>query len=211
MKKIIISDLDGTLTKIDVLDLLISQFNEYHKNIKRKDCEIGEIYLKQRIDKLAGINVSDIEKTLNTNKETILKNNYLQFIDYIIHNKLNLIIVSGNIEPVVKFFSKLFNTTHCFFTRADISEDGRFIEMKNNGINKNINIVSEYLKSKMISWKDVIYIGNDTSDIPFWNSTANSILFGEYKEILKKHVAFTTNGDFLDLITIVDSIIKRNE
>jgi 2-hydroxy-3-keto-5-methylthiopentenyl-1-phosphate phosphatase len=212
MNKVIISDFDGTLTKIDTLDFLTSQFDEGQnkESIERKNHEIGEPYLKQRIDKLAGVNVFDIERILGANKEIILKDNYSQFIDYIIHNKIDLIIASGNIEPVVKFFSKLFNASHCFFTRSDISEDGKFIEMKNNGIDKNIKTVSEYLKNKMISWNDVIYIGNDTSDIPFWNSTTNSILFCDHNIKLSKYVTFTINGGFQNLITIIESIIKNN-
>ena len=213
MIKVIISDLDGTLTKIDALDFLTAQVckEQNKKFTKPKEHKIGEKHLMQRINKLAGVNVLDIERVLCANKGILLKNNFSQFIDYIGKNKLDLIIISGNIEPVVKFYSNLFNASYYFFTEVDILENGQIVGMKKNGIRKNIKIVSDYLINKQIDWNDIIFIGNDTSDIPFWNSTNNSILFAEHKEILNRHVTFETNGDFLDLITILESIIKRND
>lgn len=145
---------------------------------------------------------------LSANKDAILKNDYSRFIDYASYNKIDLIIVSGNIEPVVKFFSKLFNASHYFFTRADITEDGEFVEMKSGGIDKNVKTVSEFLKAKAIDWNDVIYVGNDTSDIPFWNSAAHGVLFSDHSIDLNKYVAFSTNGDFSNLMTIIESIVR---
>jgi len=54
MSKVIISDLDGTLTKVDVLDFLASQLGngQNGKSASRKNHEIGEMYLKKGLMRL---------------------------------------------------------------------------------------------------------------------------------------------------------------
>ena len=109
----LLCDLDGTITRIDVLDLIIKQF---HADCRCNHAKINSDTLIERINQILDVSPNLIVKFLSDNIDSILKKNYNLFIQYIEGMNIRLVLMSGNIDIVVSFFASIFNAHYYFST-----------------------------------------------------------------------------------------------
>lgn len=209
--KYILCDLDETLTKIDVLNFLIKYFGSKTNHIVSDNKDIGrdavgQHSLKERIRLLSDVTDSEIIKILNENTSLLIKSNYIQFVNFLHKQRIEMIIMSGNLTPVVSFFADLFGAKYFFSTsRSENKNKKGEIDII---VGKELQVVKKFLLEKNIFHSELIVIGNDVSDIPFWDLSAYSIYFGPCRGNNYKTKYHVYGNDFLPLINILDDIEK---
>lgn len=210
MEKIIISDLDGTLTRVDVLDFLTAHMSKETESIALREIyqqgkSHGLYSLKKRIDLLSDMSIATIEYILSNNINFLLREHYLEFADFIRNENISLILVSGNISPVVNFFKDIFYAKEALGTTINIAIDGSLSGMSRSEVGKDLFKIKKILSKKKISFNDVIYMGDDVSDLPFFDIFPQNISFN----ISSKSVANVVDGDLLHAMNIIRKYFKE--
>ncbi len=110
MKKVFLSDFDGTLVNTDVLDVLCG-INGLEAESKRLNEEFiagkreGLLTLKTRIDFLRGISTQQIKAKLD--ECNYLINGALELFAYLKKNGYVTVLHSGNLVPVLQYYQNL--------------------------------------------------------------------------------------------------------
>ena len=106
-------DFDGTIVTEDILDVVcdIVEKKEESRLINEK-VRRGELRglepLCDRINFLKGVSYKKINEKLS--KETYLRKGTIELFDYLKKNNFIIILCSGNIVPVLKFYQELLET-----------------------------------------------------------------------------------------------------
>lgn len=196
-------DFDGTLTKVDMLDFLALQCNKKNESIAlREQYVTGEIdgitCLQKRVELIKGLSLSSVNEFLST--EFLLKG-YDELCSFIKLHNLNVILVSGNIHPVINYYAPVFNARKVFCSEVEI-ENGEIKCLDPANVNKNIDLVRAFMKENGLDPKSSIAIGNDVSDIPFFNYVNIGISINA-RENTAKHASYNVNGDLNDLLKLL--------
>lgn len=117
-------DFDGTIVTEDILDVVcdIVEKKEESRLINEK-VRRGELRglepLCDRINFLKGVSYKKINEKLS--KETYLRKGTIELFDYLKKNNFIIILCSGNIVPVLKFYQELLNIDYIFGTNPKMN------------------------------------------------------------------------------------------
>ena len=117
-------DFDGTIVTEDILDVVcdIVEKKEESRLINEK-VRRGELRglepLCYRINFLKGVSYKKINEKLS--KETYLRKGTIELFDYLKKNNFIIILCSGNIVPVLKFYQELLNIDYIFGTNPKMN------------------------------------------------------------------------------------------
>lgn len=127
--KIFLFDFDGTIVTEDILDVvcdIVGKKEEsrlINEKVKRGELR-GLEPLCDRINFLKGVSYKKINEKLS--KETYLRKGTIELFDYLKKNDFIIILCSGNIVPVLKFYQELLNIDYIFGTNPKMN--GELIE-----------------------------------------------------------------------------------
>lgn len=222
MQKIVFCDFDGTISKEDTTDLILECFStrnnwriveEKWQNglIGSRDCLIEQF-------KDVHASQSDIESAV---KKLHIENGFLEFVQFCKAKGLQLYIVSDGINFVIRKFLQIHNIGDIDDIYANDVQylpggavqfncmtDTAVYKCEHNPTCANCKpaIVNEVLRSRNISHKDAIYIGDGLSDllaaIECGTIFARAKLHSVLQERAVKSNRFTT---FFDIISSLSS------
>lgn len=207
MYKGIILDFDGTLTKLDVLDFLANAVGKGKESKQlREDFQSGRSKgiggLIQRIELLRGTKISFIKEQLTN---SLLLPGHESIHNLLLEKQLHIVMVSGNICPVIRHYQSYFNTREVFCTELMV-EDGVICGVNSEKIGKRHDNVWRYFREHNIHPPDVVTIGDDLSDSPFFNRAGWSIGFNA-KGTLAEQARQNVGGDLHDLTAVLKALL----
>lgn len=206
MYNAILIDFDGTLTKFDVLDYLVKFINRKYDNRTQNKKNNLKGNLIKKISCLHGVKISDVTNLLGNH---LMRDGYDFFVNKLKISNLELMIMTGNICPVVKYFESQINAKKIFCTVTKII-NGRISIVEIDDIKKDSKIITNYLKENDINPSELIAVGNDSSDIPFFKMAGCSISFNGNSDTIK-YATHSISGDLIDLISLIEKIQKENK
>ncbi len=209
MYKGIIFDFDGTLTRIDVLDYLANAVGKGKESGRlREDFQTGLSKgvggLIARIDLLRGTKISFLKELLNF---SLLHQGHEALRELLQEKQLPMVIVSGNISPVVRHYQNYFGAREVFCTEL-IVEDDFYQGIYPGKVGKRPEAVWQYFEQHCIDPLDVIAIGDDLSDVPFFEKSGWSIGFNA-KGLLVEKARQLISGDLSDLTRSLRLILEE--
>jgi len=210
MKIIFLIDFDGTITKVDTVELMIKNFAkdgwQYYEHL----WENGQISTEEcAINTLKLMSVSEY-KLLSLLNTVQIDDYFISFLDFCKKNNLEAVIVSDGYDFNIKAIMKKYNFYIDYFSnRLWFENDSIKVEFtyKNKECDKcgmcKLNILQKY-KDK--GYK-VFYIGDGYSD--FCVSDYADIVFA--KGVLKKYceeknIKFFSFHNFNDIIKKIEAI-----
>lgn len=210
MIKAVLSDFDGTIVTEDILDVICDIVGK--KDVSRKinlefqkGLKNGRESLVERINFLKGIRLSDIFDKLE--KNSYLKIGVQEFIQFLKKHHIVIILHSGNIIPVLKYYQRLLDIDYIVGTHPKIEKD------KILGISKDdfpignfkISEIENILEKLSIKPRETIALGNSISDIPIFNFAGKSIAVDPEEEI-KKEADYIVFKDLKKIIPIIKQV-----
>lgn len=203
----IILDFDGTLTKVDVLDYLARAVGRGSESKRlRQEFQAGLMdavaCLIKRIELLKGTEVSVLKELLG---DHLLCPGYDIFQSWLQACHLTVLLVSGNICPVVQHYQSQFRARRVFCTEPLIADE-RIVKVDPDRIGKKLSTVQQYLSRLNIAPHTVIAVGDDLSDVPFFTLSGWSIAFNG-KGNIANYADQSVEGDLRDLAAVLDLLV----
>lgn len=213
MKKIFLSDFDGTLVSTDILDILCG-INGKEEESKKLNEEFiagkreGLPTLKKRIDFLAGINSTQIKNKLD-------QNNYLikgakRLFDYLRAKDFITVLHSGNIIPVLEYYKNLLGIDYIVGNNPRVA----------NGIIQGIELedfagrdfkvigCEKIIKKLNINKKDIFAIGDSPADLAVFSLAGTKIVINA-KEGVDEVADIILKDDLSELIPVLEHICNE--
>ncbi len=169
MLKIVIFDFDGTLTLMDTLDLVCSltggqevsrQINESFLNGE----DTKNDSLIRRIRLLKGISLKELICYLDT--VDVLRDHVDELISYLKSRKIKVAICSGNIIPIIEYFSDRLHVDYYYGTNICIKDGVITGEVDGEICNNFKQRYCEKLMAELsIKRDEVAIVGDSLSDV----------------------------------------------
>lgn len=160
-KFIIYSDFDGTITKSDILDGIITDIYswEKYKEVENKLLSGTLNYEKYLFDMF-----QDIEYELSNIPKNLIDDYFFDFYQWVLINNIDFFIISSGFKKIIEFLLPYFNPNYIFANDISINQNKKWsvelYDKKNNSsINKN-DVIKLYNKSNY----KTIFIGDGLSD-----------------------------------------------
>lgn len=203
----LIFDFDGTLTSLDLLDYLadIVQQGAASRHIRmafQAGTLDGTAALIQRVGLLHGLTPADLQPFLHLD---LLRAGHHTLHNWLARVGIPIIIASGNLCPVVAAYADYLSASVLFCTQPTLNHDGQITGVEPDGIHKRVPKVMDYLARHQIDPTNVVVVGDDFSDIPFFQACGWSIAFNPTHPAVSAAASLSLNGTLDDLIeTITD-------
>lgn len=188
-KFIIFSDFDGTITKCDILDGIITDIFSFekYKEVENKLLNGELIYEKYLFDMFHNITY-DITK-ISTN---LVDENFYNFYDWVSQNNINFYIISSGFIRIIEHLLPYVNKKKIFGNEINIDDNNiwkveLYDKVNNSSINKN-DIIDQYKKTD----HKTVFIGDGLSDFKVIGNV--DILFCK-KDSLLHEKCVTENTD----------------
>jgi phosphoserine phosphatase len=207
----ILLDFDGTLTRQDLLDHLAQTKGKgYESKQLWEEFQLGKIdgktCLRERIRLLKGCRIEEIHQLLS---KDLLCPGFDAFRSWVTNRRIRVVLISGNICPVLHYYKDVFAASKTFCTEL-IVENDYVVDMLPDGIGKNLKRVKKYLAKVGVPAENAIAVGDDVSDIPFFDFAGWSIAFNSREDVVS-HARQAVNGDLYQLVSALDAIIPRSQ
>lgn len=204
MKKLFLSDFDGTLVNKDILDVLCG-INGKEEESKRLNEEFiagkreGLPTLKQRIDFLRGISSKQIKEKLDA--ENYLVNGAIELFTFLKANDYITVLHSGNILPVLEYYQQLLHIDYIVGNtprrKDDVIigielEDFASRDFKVLGCQKIINELD-------IDVSNIYAIGDSPADLAVFGLASTRIAINS-KGGIEQHAEIVLKNDLKELI-----------
>lgn len=167
--KLFAFDLDGTITKQEILPILAKYLNLYNEmQILTKMTLNGEITFEKsflmRFYILNNIPISEIHKII---KNIPINNNIIKFIQ---ENKEHCAVVTGNLDLWIKPIIDTLGCK-CYSSKGRLSSDGRIelVEIMEKG---------RAIRQLRTEYKNIIAIGDSNNDVPMFEEADVAIAYG---------------------------------
>lgn len=196
-----IFDFDGTLTRHDLLDRLADALDQRAtsqaiRQAFQAGLLDGTTALIQRVGLLRGLSNATIHNLLTSDD---LQDGHTALHEWLIHQTAPVIIASGNLCGVVAHYAAYFNAAATFCTQPDLDADGQIIGLQAGNIGKRLPNVLDYLARHQLDPAAVVAIGDDFSDIPFFEACGLSIAFNPTHPRVGEAATYTLTGTLTDL------------
>lgn len=221
MKKIILSDFDGTISTKDTNDSLFYEFlGEKHLEIENKVKE-QKISSREALElqySLMDINEQDLFK--HVDKNIYLDKFFKKFLSLLnTNNNLDFAIISGGFENYIKYLLKKnkLDINYPIYANRLIFNNGRLkLEFKHNNIeecNKDFGICGnckyKIILDKKNSYDKIIYIGDGLTDCCIANCV--DLLYAKKDKFLEeyciiKNIDYISYNDFSDVIESLNKL-----
>lgn len=202
MKYSVISDFDGTITKIDVGDFLLVHF----KLISKKEIEKSYIlnlpvekWMRDNFTLISNIPKREIFKAIN--KYIEIKKGFKEFLSYAKKKKIPFEIVSGGVDLYADAVFKKYNIKAKSYFGKFIENSGKAV-IKYDFLKKSKEL-SDFKKERVLYYKNrgykTIYCGDAPNDLKAADSA--DIVFAD-KRLYKigKDKGYIKLNDFRKLI-----------
>ncbi len=204
----VIFDFDGTLTRVDVLDHLAGCSNKQVESARiRADFQTGKIdgitCLVQRVSLLDGLALDMVKHFLNLE---LLRSGYRELQAWLHKSGLRVLLVSGNICPVLQYYAGIFNAEMVFCTAPEV-HNGKITGLNPQKVGKKTALVNAYLSEHGIRPEATIAIGDDRSDIPFFDLCGWSIAFNA-DTFTSAKAKQSLKGNLTDLRLVLQTLQK---
>lgn len=167
--KLFAFDLDGTITKQEILPILAKYLNLYNEmQILTKMTLNGEIPFEKsflmRFYILNNIPISEIHKII---KNIPINNNIIKFIQ---ENKENCAVLTGNLDLWIKPLIDILGCK-CYSSKGRFASDGRIelVEIMEKG---------RAIRQLRTEYKNIIAIGDSNNDVPMFEEADVAIAYG---------------------------------
>ncbi|MCX7991768.1 MAG: MtnX-like HAD-IB family phosphatase, partial [Proteobacteria bacterium] len=171
MKKIIVSDFDGTVNRFDIgnkitRSLLTSEefkfIEKSYKSRKINNFEIYEKYLAPLISK-DGHNLSEI-----INRYLCQTDGFIDFANFTKNKEYDLLILSDGFDIYISAFLEKYNLNIPFYANRIIKTESGYdviFPNKTEDCEKCGTCKSEIIKNLNKKYEEIIYVGDGISDI----------------------------------------------
>lgn len=161
MKKVVIFDLDGTITEdFDFLHYL-SSLNGFEKeSINLINKGKGIKYLNQRLKLLKGLTKIKIEK--NIKDKIILKKGIKTFFKYLNKNNYIKILITGSPNIILNYLHKDINFDYIIAPKINFNKNGVVKSVEKLEKDFKLMRIKKLIKKFNLKYKDLIYF--DDSD-----------------------------------------------
>lgn len=199
----LIFDFDGTLTRLDILDYLADTLHQGAASRRiRTAFQAGTIdgitALIQRVSLLHGLTPAALHPHLPLD---LLREGHPVLHEWLASIDRPIIIASGNLHPVVAAYADYLSADALFCTHPTLNADGQIIGLQPDGIHKRVPLVMDYLARHHIDPAHVVAVGDDFSDIPFFEQCGQSIAFNPTHPAVSAAATVSLNGTLADLTT----------
>lgn len=212
----IFTDFDGTITKIDSLNMVLDEFAVSDWRSIEDRVTVNELSEKEALQAefdLVNVPLNDAIKFLKNNAE--IDSTFIAFVEWCKSNKIELIVLSGG-------FKEFINSIFAMFGIKGLEVHSNSLNVKNNNwqvvqsVLPKINNLCNHCKTHHLveaQQKDfkVVYIGDgntdrcpaETADIIFAKES-----LAEY--LRSKNMEFFEYQNFNDIQTILEKIINKD-
>jgi len=200
---IIYSDFDGTITKSDILDGIITDVFSYDK-YKQVENELlsGNLNYEQYLfDMFDGIkyNLSDIP-------DNLVDEHFKNFYDWVSERNIEFYVISSGFKKIIEFLLPYLKPNFIYGNDIVIDGDNKWTvklydEQNNSSINKN-----EVIKLNNKSCQKTIFIGDGLSDFKVMGNVdylfckENSLLHTKCINEKCEHIVYANFNDVLEHI-----------
>jgi phosphoserine phosphatase len=207
--KAFISDFDGTLVSVDMLDVLCGIVGKEDASRKLKEDFItgkgdGLLTLKQRIDFLRGVTASQISAKLVG--DAYLRPGAHELFAYLYQHGIRTILQSGNILPVLQYYQERLGISDLVGTKPRMKGNTILgIEME-DFLSRNFKAAGckAILDSHGISKENVVAIGDAPADAAVFALSGLCIAVDPKGDIAEKAHHIVAND-----LTAVIEILKK--
>jgi 2-hydroxy-3-keto-5-methylthiopentenyl-1-phosphate phosphatase len=202
-KFIIYSDFDGTITKSDILDGIITDVFSYEKYKQVETLLLsGNLkYEQYLLDMFDGIKYD-----LSNISNNLVDENFYDFYDWILKNNVEFYIISSGFKKIIEFLVPNVKSNTIFANDIDIDEFGtwkvKFFDQDNNcSINKN-----KVIELNNNSSCKTIFIGDGLSDFKVMGNVdylfckKDSLLHTKCINEMCEHIVYTDFSEVLKFI-----------
>lgn len=208
MIKAVLSDFDGTLVTKDILDVVCGIVGKEVESRKlneefQRGLKPGIPTLIQRINFLQGVTLHQITEKLEIDQ--YLMPGTRDWINFLKVNQIKIILYSGNIEPILKYYQELLDIDYIIGTKPEmdgVKITGISIEDFTQGNWKLIGIEA-ILEELNIRPEEALAIGDSRADIPIFEYAGKSIAINPKGEEIKKAATYIIDEDLTRAIEIV--------
>ena len=205
LKFIIFSDFDGTITKIDTLDKIITDVYsfEYYKFLEQSLIENKLDYNNYLYDTF-----NNIKYNLTNLTSDIVDEYFFSFYNWTINSNINFYIISSGFKKIISTLLPYVNKNIIYANNIEIKKKKWYVKLYDN-INKisiNKNAIINKLKNEFLDEQvKTIYIGDGLSDFTVIDNV--DIIFCKenslfHKKCIEKNIKFYTFNTFNDIYKI---------
>lgn len=215
IKKLFLSDFDGTLVSRDILDLIcgIAGKEEESRAINEEFINgriDGLSALRQRVDFLTGISLEQINTLLD--KEQYLITGAQNLFNYLKTNNYVTVLHSGNLLPVLEYYKNILSIDHIIGTKPRI-DGGKLAGIEPGDIkNRNFKVdgCKEIISKLNIPKKDIIAIGDSPADLGVFNLAGKKIAINP-KGGIEKEADFIADNNLVEVIDFLERVNSNAE
>lgn len=209
MIKLVLCDFDGTLVKNDILDELCRISGNYNKSrrLNQRFIEGNQYYnspLKERINLLEGVTISQIEAFLSHN--VFLVEGTGDFFRYLKKNNIYSVVHSGNIEPVLQHFQRQLHFDEYIATKIKISERGTIVKLDDNITCFKENSCKSIISKLNIDKDEIVAIGDSIADVKVFELAGYSIAINA-KGSIEDYASYAVKGNMYNVLEVVESLM----
>ncbi len=215
MLKVVLHDFDGTLVTKDILDVACGIMGKEAESRKINEefhlgLRPGIETLVERINFLKGITLDQVSDELD-------KNSYLmpgaqEWIKFLKENNIVVILHSGNIEPILKYYQDLLKIDYIIGTKPKI-EDETIQGIEETNVPKpnfKVERIDLILKKLGISPEDTLAIGDSIADKKVFEYAGSSIAINP-KGGVEKYATYTIEDDLSLAIALTKKEMQNIE
>ena len=208
----LILDFDGTLTRVDVLQYVteaLGHGGEGHRLQERfrRGAADGTQTLVDRVALLAGVDLETIRSLVQ--REDLLRPGARELGTFFDASGLHVVLASGNICPIVECFGEALRARRIFCSRPTLAKR-RITGLDARHVGKRLASVGAHLEEAGILPTATIAVGDDRSDIPFFEYSAHSIAFHAPSSVAEHAVEHLT-GDLSDLAKALERWLRSRD
>lgn len=208
MSIVVLCDFDGTITRIDTAEFVLSKFAKGNWQLLNDQFENGEITLEDCLKKQFMLVNASKKEILNELENVVtFRSNFGKLVGHCKKSHIPLIIVSAGLDFVIDYFLKLNgwqDSVETYTAKTKWTTSGIRLIFPKPFDKTSVNFKHDLVKQCKNQDKKVIYIGDGSGDYSAAKDSDTLFVIKDSKleKLCEKHgVHHKSVTDFLEVIT----------
>jgi len=210
MNFVVLCDFDGTITKIDTAEFVLSKFAQGNWRFFSDQFEKGEITLEDCLKKQFALVKASKKEILNELDNIVtFRPNFEKLAKYCKQNLIPLTVVSAGLDFVIRYFLKLNNwqnLVETYTAKTKWTAKSAKLDFPKPFDKASANFKHDLVKQCRNQGKRVVYIGDGSGDYAAAKDADYLFVIkgSRLEELCENHgVHHRSMTDFLEVVTVI--------